>query len=157
MTDKKIVVCQLWEESERGWGVRPDGFSVHLTKADREAYVNEYVFKLPDAIPEVYSRVRGLPYMAEIDDMLHAELAITKNGIRVYVPNHPERASPAAIFKAKKPQINFQLIETAPKDGRERTMTATIQWEILTKGDDREVAPTEIVSELNQRLNSFNK
>jgi len=23
-------VVQAWEESERGWGVRPDGLSIHL-------------------------------------------------------------------------------------------------------------------------------
>ena len=34
---EKYVVCQLWEESERGWGVRPDGYSLqaclHHTKS----------------------------------------------------------------------------------------------------------------------------
>lgn len=24
------VICQKWEESERGWGTRPNGYSLHL-------------------------------------------------------------------------------------------------------------------------------
>ena len=43
MKDATIpVVCQYWEESERGWGVRPDGCSLHLTEADRKQFIKEY-------------------------------------------------------------------------------------------------------------------
>ncbi len=40
--EENAVVVQKWEETERGWGVRPDGFSLHLTDADRSAYIGEY-------------------------------------------------------------------------------------------------------------------
>jgi len=37
------VFCQDWEESERGWGTRPDGHTLHLTKeAHREHVKNFY-------------------------------------------------------------------------------------------------------------------
>ena len=31
MTVTKEVVAVQWEESERGWGVRPDGCSLHVS------------------------------------------------------------------------------------------------------------------------------
>jgi hypothetical protein len=36
------VVMQRWYESERGWGQRPDGCSLHLTEQDRAAYCKKY-------------------------------------------------------------------------------------------------------------------
>jgi len=43
MTDNlEQVVYVSWEESERGWGTRPDGCSLHLTKADFEIYLDNY-------------------------------------------------------------------------------------------------------------------
>ena len=32
-------VFQFWEESERGWGTRPDGCSVHVNRVDLNIYV----------------------------------------------------------------------------------------------------------------------
>lgn len=37
-----LVVCQDWVEHERGWGSRPDGYSLHLTFADRDIYVEGF-------------------------------------------------------------------------------------------------------------------
>lgn len=31
------ILCQEWEESERSWGVRPDGASLHFTENERTA------------------------------------------------------------------------------------------------------------------------
>ena len=39
------VLCQKWEESERGWGTRPDGYSLHKSDADREQYIREHMKK----------------------------------------------------------------------------------------------------------------
>ncbi len=33
---EKTVIIQNWEESERGWGTRPDGWTIHI---DREQSV----------------------------------------------------------------------------------------------------------------------
>ena len=55
-----LFVCQFWEESERGWGVRPDGFSLHLSMADHAAYVKEHNDALPKGyVPDEYTRVSG--------------------------------------------------------------------------------------------------
>ena|SRR6185369_4453947 len=81
------VVVQLWEESERGWGVRPDGYSIHRTEADRAEYVEGYMTRqqalLGDAVPDEYTRPAGLGFagFADEDDM--AELG-EKNGRMFY-------------------------------------------------------------------------
>jgi hypothetical protein len=50
------IFVQLWEESEAGWGVRPDGASLHLNESDSLIYVKEYWDKMPDTVPAEYSR-----------------------------------------------------------------------------------------------------
>jgi len=57
------VVVQKWEESERGWGTRPDGYTLHLNMKDRDRYIKEFNAKLPDEPPECYSRPCGKPYI----------------------------------------------------------------------------------------------
>jgi hypothetical protein len=76
------VIVQKWEESERSWGTRPDGFSLHLTEADRQAYIREYWSGMPDRIPNKYSRPDGTPYKANVDAATFAEVKTSKNGIR---------------------------------------------------------------------------
>jgi|SRR5579862_2576709 len=61
------VFCQKWEESERGWGTRPDGFSLHPTMYDLERFIKEYWDKQPDSVPDSYSRPSGTPYVCEYD------------------------------------------------------------------------------------------
>lgn len=60
------IVCQEWEESERGWGVRPDGATLHLTEEDRKAFCAEYweleKKRNPNGeVPDEYSRESGPP------------------------------------------------------------------------------------------------
>lgn len=93
------VICQKWEESERGWGVRPDGYSLHLTEEDRKEYINKYNASLPEEVPDEYSRVSGTPYECEIDEnhRLAEELREAKKsgirfhkfGIRIYDNQYP--------------------------------------------------------------------
>lgn len=45
-----------WDETERGWGCRPDGFSVHGSAEEMAAYVAAYWAKMPNRIPDEYSR-----------------------------------------------------------------------------------------------------
>lgn len=84
---KNVVVVQKWEESERGWGTRPDGFSLHLNDADRQAFIKEYWDGMPPSAPDDYSRPDGTYYKAEVDDKTFTELKASKNGIRDY--GHP--------------------------------------------------------------------
>lgn len=56
-----------WTEYERGWGQRPDGSTLHLTKEDADAYIKEYWDGMPDrslGVPDEYS-APGTPRFVE--------------------------------------------------------------------------------------------
>jgi len=78
----RVVIVQNWEESEAGWGVRPDGCSLHLSEAARLAFIKAYWETMPDYPPNEYSRPVGAPYSAEVDDEIFAEISASTNGIR---------------------------------------------------------------------------
>lgn len=46
----------VWEESERGWGTRPDGYSLHNSKDEAIKFIRDYQSKLPKEVPDEYSR-----------------------------------------------------------------------------------------------------
>lgn len=83
------VLCQKWEESERGWGARPDGYSLHLNDADREQYIKEYWSGMPDEVPDEYSRPCGTAYWCEVDQKMHDEILKSTNGIREFRNSYP--------------------------------------------------------------------
>lgn len=78
-----IVICQLWEESERGWSRRPDGFSIHLTEQDRVDFVAAHWDRQPDEIPDVYSFPSNERFPLEIATAspLYQQLLQSKNGV----------------------------------------------------------------------------
>jgi hypothetical protein len=80
--EKNEVIVQKWEESECGWGTRPDGFSLHLTDADRLAFIQAYWDKMPESAPETYSRPDGTAYKANVDAETFATVKASANGIR---------------------------------------------------------------------------
>lgn len=83
------VIAQKWEESELGFGIRPDGYSLHLTHEDRNAYVEEYWAAMPEKLPNTYSRpvtkrdgsacIEGIPVGIETYEIIRK----SKNGIFV--------------------------------------------------------------------------
>lgn len=93
------VVVQKWEESEAGWGTRPDGYSIHLTEEDRAAYCKKFAkwqqdyFKKEygdDRVPPEYDRICGAPYLAEVDAKVYEELtANKKQGLRIWDNKYP--------------------------------------------------------------------
>jgi hypothetical protein len=69
----KKVYLQYWEESERGWGVRPDGCSLHLTKEDHKKYIDS-IYKEREShteVPYEYDRIVGEPIEILIKDDLY--------------------------------------------------------------------------------------
>ena len=78
------VVVQKWEESERGWGTRPDGYSIHPSEEARERYVKAYWAKMPDEVQDEYSRPKGTPYTAEVDVTFAG-----KDGLRFWENKYP--------------------------------------------------------------------
>jgi hypothetical protein len=81
------VIVQKWEESERGWGNKPHGYSIHKTTEDRTAFIAEYWDQMPDEVPDRYSRPYGTPYRAEVDEETFAR--IEGNGLRVLDDKYP--------------------------------------------------------------------
>ena len=68
------VIRQDWEESERGWGVRPDGYTLHLTLEDHAAYVKKFYTGRDGPVPDEYTRVSGDPRTVMIGTKKFAEL-----------------------------------------------------------------------------------
>jgi len=75
----KSLYLQYWEESERGWGVRPDGCSLHLTKDDCKSYIQKtYESRDSDVVPHEYDRIVGEPIEALVSDEIFNE--VSKSG-----------------------------------------------------------------------------
>lgn len=62
----------VWEESERGWGIRPDGVSFHRSAQEANDYVKKFQDTQPkDYVPDEYSRPSSGPKLAEVSQSLH--------------------------------------------------------------------------------------
>ena len=91
--DTVSIVVQYWEESERNWGVRPDGLSLHLTSEDCSKYIKQYWDRMPPGeAPDEYSRPWGHPKVISVSksDPVYKELVQKMNkesfGLRVFTP-----------------------------------------------------------------------
>jgi hypothetical protein len=73
---------QDWLESERGWGIRPDGYSLHASRSDCGAYIKEYWDRMPDEVPDEYSRPDGEVYTVEVSKSVWETVVASKNGTR---------------------------------------------------------------------------
>lgn len=83
-----VMVVQEWVESEAGWGTSFDGYSIHETSEDRDAYVKDYWDSMPDgSAPSVYSRPFGEPRLMHIWAEAAENVALTKNGYRTWDRN----------------------------------------------------------------------
>ncbi len=70
-----------WVETERGWGIRPDGCTIHANEEDYKNYVKEYNEDLPDEVPDIYSRPDGEIRKVVISKELNERLLSSDNGI----------------------------------------------------------------------------
>jgi len=82
-----------WTESERGWGQRPDGASLHLTKEDGAAYVKNYWAEekvrndaAGGGTPDEYERPdsEGTRVLVSTDLLARVKAGKDGNGIRVW-------------------------------------------------------------------------
>ncbi|HET8688874.1 MAG TPA: hypothetical protein VFM18_19865 [Methanosarcina sp.] len=66
------VYAVQWEESERGWGTRPDGASFHCSIAEAQAFIKHYwdrekANNSTGEVPDEYSRpVSGKPELIRV-------------------------------------------------------------------------------------------
>lgn len=97
----KVIYYQSWEESEAGWGTRPDGFSLHKSQADCKDYIQQYWARQPRGpAPHEYSRDCGSPKPIEATDGVVK--LITGKGLRV------EQWNAKKLFKWEGDKIALQ-------------------------------------------------
>ena len=77
------VILQLWEESERGYGSRPDGCSIHIDEKIQKEYTDISYKNRGDDVPDVYERLVGDPFFAFIEDGLF-EILKRDGSIRLF-------------------------------------------------------------------------
>jgi len=75
-------ILQFWEESERGWGVRPDGCSIHLNVEHYNLYLKGIYNNRGDIVPNEYDRIVGDYIYCFLSDSLYGEI-LKKNSIRI--------------------------------------------------------------------------
>ena len=80
----KEIFFVSWEESERDWGSRPDGCSLHMTQDDAKQFIEKYWHGMPDSVPDEYSRPAGSPTLAYVTPRLYNEIKLKKPGVRIY-------------------------------------------------------------------------
>lgn len=93
----ETVVMQQWEESERGWGQRPDGCSLHLDKKSCMRYIEEYWKRMPKEVPDEYERPCGEPYEVVVSKRLYRRIKDADNGLRLYTVETEELEGKAEI------------------------------------------------------------
>lgn len=78
------ALCQKWEESERGWGTRPDGYSLHLSEDDRARFIQAYWDEMPAGVPYEYARPDGTPYWCSVGEEIYKKIKERRVGMRAY-------------------------------------------------------------------------
>ncbi len=80
-----VAYMLTWEESEAGWGVRPDGLSLHLS----QQHVKEYLAELTrsrqgTSTPHEYDRPCGDAVAVEVTDDVYEDLVRKGGHLRAY-------------------------------------------------------------------------
>ena len=66
------IILQLWEESIKGKGSRPDGCSIHIDLEARLDYINrEYELRQSNVIPDEYEVAVGAPIEVNVTDNIY--------------------------------------------------------------------------------------
>jgi hypothetical protein len=77
-----------WQESEKGWGIRPDGFSFHRTQQESEQFIKDFSAKQSREVPDEYSRPLGKARLIEVSEQLHDY--VVNNGSVWLAPKNEE-------------------------------------------------------------------
>ena len=74
------IILQLWEESIKGKGSRPDGCSIHIDSDARLDYINrEYELRQSNVIPDEYEVAVGVPIEVNVTDNIYNILKEAKS------------------------------------------------------------------------------
>jgi hypothetical protein len=78
------IVVQKWEESERDWGIRPDGWTMYLNMEVHAAYMEKFnaerqaEYQRTKVVPDEYTRPSGSAYAMDVDQETYDKLAATE-------------------------------------------------------------------------------
>jgi hypothetical protein len=78
---KYSVIKQKWMEFERGWGARPDGYTLHITSEDKDTFVKDYQSGMPNSAPDEYSQPMGSATIVNVDEQIYQKIKESKHGI----------------------------------------------------------------------------
>ena len=68
----ETIILQLWEESIKTKGSRPDGCSIHIDLDARLHYINtEYELRQSNVIPDEYEVAVGTPIEVHVTDNIY--------------------------------------------------------------------------------------
>jgi hypothetical protein len=74
------ILLQIWEESELGNQLRPDGCSLHLDYASHKEYINFIVnSRNSEIVPAIYENFVGDPVYVFVNDVIYGILQRDKN------------------------------------------------------------------------------
>jgi len=91
------AVFVSWTESERGWGMRPDGCSIHMSMDEWRRYLREFQESQPKEVPAEYS-FPGTPRPIDISDEEIIARLKEKKSLRLF-DGHKWRAKLEASCK----------------------------------------------------------
>ncbi len=77
------VVRQSWTEYERGWGCRPDGYTLHLTQKDCQLFIKDFNAKFNNepVAPDEYTRADNGNNVIGVDFETYQKIKASKFGI----------------------------------------------------------------------------
>jgi hypothetical protein len=75
------IIIDSWTEYERGWGCRPDGYSVHANQQEYTKFLKEYWDRQPkDHVPYEYSKEDGNPIEVQVTEEVYNKVVAKGNG-----------------------------------------------------------------------------
>ena len=80
-----------WEESEAGWGTRPDGCSLHETSEHYRSYERAYWAKMPDVVPDEYCISAGELCQVSVSPTLYERIKDCSNRHGLSLSSEQER------------------------------------------------------------------
>lgn len=92
-THMQPAILVRWTESERGWGQRPDGVSLHRSKEAAEQFIKEYWDRMPPRgpngqVPDEYSFPNNARIVVMVNDELWADIVQDKQRHGLRMGNH---------------------------------------------------------------------
>ena len=106
----KPVIVQYWEESERGWGVRPDGMTIHLSNEALKAYIDAMRLAWQEKKTRSYTRPSSPPFIHMISDEKYECLCSRDGAVADFAHQDLEKAIASLPVVAKTTRLASEKI-----------------------------------------------